>query len=317
MLGSERTNNIAGWGFDWKFMWDRAEELNIADAFGALGRVKSVGSELEKKELSSSALGDNIFYLMPMRGRVDIDLLKCVQNNPSFKLPSYKLDDVAAHFMRGDIVGSQILDAGCGDATRLVTKSTAGLVEGGYVKIVSHDGILEDTVLNGRKFVVTNIARDAFDVDAEVELTANVKYAWCEAKDDVTAKDIFRMQKEGPAERALVAKYCVQDCFLTLRLFNKLEVLANNMAMGNVCGVPFSYLFLRGQGVKVGYVIFVLRNLSCWTDDGFDVFLGLSRRSTPSSPDSVARTATRSPFSARRSRTRACPIRSSRSACAN
>lgn len=31
----------------------------------------------------------------------------------------------------------------------------------------------------------------------------------------------------------------------------KLELLANNMGMANVCSVPLSYIFLRGQGVKI------------------------------------------------------------------
>ena len=31
----------------------------------------------------------------------------------------------------------------------------------------------------------------------------------------------------------------------------KLEVIANNIGMGNVCLVPFSYLFMRGQGIKI------------------------------------------------------------------
>ena len=208
-------------------------------------------SKLERKELASSALGDNVFHLVPMRGRVDVDLMKNVQGNPSFQLPSYKLDDVSAHFMRGAIVASSLLDNQDGEGTRLVCKSTVGLLERGFVKIVRHDGIIENSFMNGRKFLVTNVTADAFDVDADVELDGAFKYFWCEAKDDVSVADIFRLQEEGPEGRATVAKYCVQDCALVLRLFNKLDVLTNNLAMGNVCGVPFSYLFLRGQGVKV------------------------------------------------------------------
>ena len=41
-------------------------------------------------------------------------------------------------------------------------------------------------------------------------------------KDDVTAKDIFRLQKEGPNERAIIAKYCIKDCVLLIDLMNKL-----------------------------------------------------------------------------------------------
>lgn len=32
---------------------------------------------------------------------------------------------------------------------------------------------------------------------------------------------------------------------------NKLDVITNNVGMGNVCHVPLDWLFLRGQGVKI------------------------------------------------------------------
>ena len=51
-------------------------------------------------------------------------------------------------------------------------------------------------------------------------------------------------------ERAEVAKYCIQDCVLLIRLLRKLEVVPNNFGMSNVCLVPFAYIFLRGQGIK-------------------------------------------------------------------
>ena len=35
------------------------------------------------------------------------------------------------------------------------------------------------------------------------------------------------------------------------KLIIKLEIIANNIGMSNVCSVPFSYIFLRGQGVKL------------------------------------------------------------------
>ena len=41
------------------------------------------------------------------------------------------------------------------------------------------------------------------------------KIRWCLAKDDVTPQDIFRLTNQGDAkERAIVAKYCIQDCNL-------------------------------------------------------------------------------------------------------
>jgi DNA polymerase elongation subunit (family B) len=72
-----------------------------------------------------------------------------------------------------------------------------------------------------------------------------------QTKDDVSPNDIFRLQKEGPTERAVIAKYCVQDCALCNHLVIKLEIIANNMGMSNVCLVPLEYIFMRGQGIKI------------------------------------------------------------------
>jgi len=56
----------------------------------------------------------------------------------------------------------------------------------------------------------------------------------------------------------------LQDCELCNRLAAKLEILANNAGMANVCLVPLSFIFMRGQGIK----IFSLVAKRC-RDDGF------------------------------------------------
>ena len=66
----------------------------------------------------------------------------------------------------------------------------------------------------------------------------------------MTPQDIFKLQLGTSADRAIVAKYCVQDCALCNRLINKLQIVTNNISMANVCYVPLSYIFLRGQGIK-------------------------------------------------------------------
>jgi DNA polymerase elongation subunit (family B) len=87
-----------------------------------------------------------------------------------------------------------------------------------------------------------------------------------ERKDDVSPNDIFRLQKGSSEDRAVIAKYCVQDCELCNRLASKLEILANNVGMANVCIVPLTYIFMRGQGIK----IFSLVAKVC-RDEGFVV----------------------------------------------
>lgn len=70
-------------------------------------------------------------------------------------------------------------------------------------------------------------------------------------KNDVSPQDIFRLQEGDSADRSVVAKYCVQDCELCNNLMIKLEIIANNMGMANVCLVPLSFIFMRGQGIKI------------------------------------------------------------------
>ena len=86
-------------GFDFKYMWERAEELNIVEEFSDLGRFKFYPEKLISKELKSSGLGDNLLYYINMTGRVIIDLLKVVQSG-GYRLPIYKLDYVCIRFLQ-------------------------------------------------------------------------------------------------------------------------------------------------------------------------------------------------------------------------
>lgn len=70
-------------------------------------------------------------------------------------------------------------------------------------------------------------------------------------KVDLPPREIFSLQKGTAIDRKKIATYCLVDCILCNRLVRKLEIIGNNIAMANVCKVPFPYLFLRGQGVKI------------------------------------------------------------------
>lgn len=96
-------------------------------------------------------------------------------------------------------------------------------------------------------------------------------------KDDLKPHEIFEKFKGTSADRAVIAKYCIQDCALVNRLLHKLKILENNMGMGNVCLVPLSYLFMRGQGIKIFSLIakecmdknFVIPVIASRYDDDF------------------------------------------------
>ena len=77
------------------------------------------------------------------------------------------------------------------------------------------------------------------------------KCRWCLAKDDVTPQDIFRLTNEGPDERAIIAKYCFQDCNLVHNLMMKNDIFTGMSEIANICYVPVEFIVMRGQGIKL------------------------------------------------------------------
>ena len=249
-------------GFDYRYLEARAKKLGISMEFSRFGRIKNESSAYIKKELSSSALGDNELKYYAMQGRIQIDLMKFIQKE--FKLSSYKLDDVAAEFIKEQI--KQVKINTKDKTTVIYTGTTYGLELDRYTSIYHNDGLSDNKYKNGKKYKIINLGKEVIDdisyftitineiLDNDIfELLNNKKYKvyWCQAKDDVKAKDLFELQKGSAADRAVIAKYCIQDCILCNKLMEKLQVITNNVGMANVTSVPMAYLFLRGQGIKV------------------------------------------------------------------
>jgi DNA polymerase delta subunit 1 len=127
-----------------------------------------------------------------------------------------------------------------------------GLENGNYIHFEesSHS---TDMYKEGEKFKVLNVNPEerSFEIEGREmpDMTKSVR--WGLAKDDVTPQDIFRMTNEGPKERAIIAKYCIQDCNLVHHLMNKIDVLTGYIEMSKICSVPISFLVLRGQSIKL------------------------------------------------------------------
>ena len=246
-------------GFDEKYLWDRATVNRCNSALATFSRFTGRRAELKEKMLSSSAMGDNKFYVITGDGRLHIDLLAYVRRNAV--LDSYSLDNVTATFMSGAVLGAP---APTGDTRtedgaslwRIKTKSTKGTIPGRYVVIMD-----EENDLIGEKLEVVAVEPKALIVAMPDGGAALAEHGppptrWSQSKDDVSPKDIFRLHAAGPADRAKVARYCIQDCDLVVELLQKLEVLNNSIAMANVCWVPVDYIFTRGQGIKSESLVF-------------------------------------------------------------
>ena len=244
-------------GYDERYTWERSKELGITDneSLQGLSRMIDKGRtmDLEKKMLSSSAMGDNMLYMWTTHGRLQVDLFHYVKRN--YNLPAYKLDYVCQHFMSGKCSSVDV----SGPVWRIKTKNTSDVIVGRYLVLLDETG---DTVVD--KLRITGI-EDGIALEVEepqcddlddVRFSVADAVKWAVVKDDVSPQDIFRLHREGPAGRSRVAAYCVQDCDLTVELFKKLDVFNNAMAMANTCSVPVGYIFTRGQGVKIESLIF-------------------------------------------------------------
>jgi DNA polymerase elongation subunit (family B) len=242
-------------GFDESYLWYRAEELGLIHSnspIHQLTRLFTLSSEvkLEEKFLSSSAMGDNRMYIWTTQGRLQIDLFHYIKRNNV--LSSYKLDEVTKHFMSGKLKNQKYTD-------NILTLEVAGAIKD--VKPGRAISLLDDTGETvSPKLVVESVEGNKItfkcdlDEDALNEMEDATK--WVIVKDDVSPQDIFRLHRESSKGRAIVGKYCLQDCDLVIDLYRKLETFNNTMCMANVCSVPLSYIFIRGQGIKIESLIF-------------------------------------------------------------
>jgi DNA polymerase elongation subunit (family B) len=203
--------------------------------------------KLDEKRLSSSAMGDNFLYLWNTTGRLRVDLYHYIKRG--YPLPSYKLDDTSRNFL-GESVKKVVEKV---DAWELTIGSTTkqDVAKGRSVVLLNANG---DTLCD--KLDVLDYEPGRLVVSLPDDVIADEVAKWAVVKDDLSPKEMFKMQGQGPAERAIIARYCVQDCQLVLDLFKKLDVFNNAMSMANVCSVPISYIFLRGQGVKIESLMF-------------------------------------------------------------
>jgi len=244
-------------GFDEAYLWHRAEELKLLQGASPLHeftRLFELSGEmkLEEKFLSSSAMGDNRMYIWSAHGRLQVDMFHSVKRN--HVLPSYKLDEVAKHFLSGALK-THHYDPSTSTLTLHVGGAFQDVRVGRAISLLDETGetvspkLIVHSVQGGVLTCVLPLEQEALD-----EMEDATK--WVIVKDDVSPQDIFRLHRESAEGRAIVGKYCLQDCDLVIELYKKLETFNNAMSMANVCSVPVTYIFTRGQGIKIESLMF-------------------------------------------------------------
>ena len=256
-------------GFDYQFIHNRARENNCEEEFLKLSR--NVNEICGKKNEDTGqidieeskivlASGDHELKFIKMTGRLQVDMYNYFRRD--YNLTSYKLDYVSGYFIGDDVKKvehiheisdqdqSSIIDVN--GVTKIYSKNLTGLENGSYINFeeTSHSS---DYYKEGQKFKVSKVDKETgtFEIEGieSPDMTKHVK--WGLAKDDVTPQDIFRMTNEGPDERAIIAKYCIQDCNLVHHLMNKIDVVTGYTEMAKICSVPINFLVMRGQGIKL------------------------------------------------------------------
>ena len=231
-------------GFDYKFMFERAQELDCVDEFTDIGRNLTHKNELGETSIILASGAYDLKY-MEMEGRLQVDLYTYMRKE--FNLPSYKLDYVSSYLISDGVNSYENMEDG---TCKIFTKNMKGVELESFVhfEIINHSN---DIYNDGEKFKVLDFHDDGFIIDKHLLGVEKEKLKWGLAKDDVTPQDIFRLTKEGPDEKGIIAKYCIQDCNLVHHIFNKIDVMTSFVEMSKICSVPIGFLVLRGQGIKL------------------------------------------------------------------
>jgi len=246
-------------GFDYQFMHIRARENRCEEEFLKLsrnhGEVCGNKDETGRINIEESkiviASGEHDLRFIKMTGRLQVDLYNYFRRD--YNLTSYKLDYVSGYFIGDDVKKIEYETTSNNvSITKIYSSNLTGLENGSYINFeeTSHSS---DYYKDGQKFKVSNVNKllGTFTINGyeTPDMTKHVK--WGLAKDDVTPQDIFRMTNEGPDERAVIAKYCIQDCNLVHHLMNKIDVMTSYVEMSKICSVPINFLVMRGQGIKL------------------------------------------------------------------
>ena len=262
LVQKENPDIIIGYnifGFDYEFMFRRAEENSCVEDFLKLSRntdeicgIKDITTGKWKIEENTIHIASGQYDLrfIKMNGRLQVDLYNFYRRTEN--LMSYKLDYVAGNFI-GDYIKKIEYD---NNSSIILTGNLTGLLIGSYIHI-EEIGHTVDYYNNGEKYVVTNVDKNAnkFTIESLVHPDFTKSIKWGLAKDDVTPKDIFRMTNGTDCDRAIIAKYCIQDCNLVHYLFNKSDVLTGFIEMAKICSVPINFIVMRGQGIKLQSLI--------------------------------------------------------------
>jgi len=259
MLQQHQPDIIIGYnifGFDWKFLCDRASELNCfkpdnddyeGEWLCEISKNRNTHSKRTEKTIKIASGEHNLTYL-DMDGIIQIDLYNYFRREVN--LSSYKLQNVASHFI-GDMVKKWEVGT---KTTKLYSGNLTGLQCENFVcfEMIGHSS---DKYKDGAKFRVINMDETTgiFTIEGVIHPDEDKKLRWGLGKDDIKVSDLFQAFSETGTivDRTKIARYCFQDCNLVHHLLRKNDILTGMSEIASVCSVPIDFIVMRGQGIKL------------------------------------------------------------------
>ena len=102
------------------------------------------------------------------------------------------------------------------------------------------------------KLVIWIWTRGSFEINYKLDINKKaLNFVGVWEKMTLHLRIFFRLTNEGPASKAIVAKYCFQDCNLVHDLFIKNDIFTAMVEQANICSVPIDFISRRGQGIKL------------------------------------------------------------------
>lgn len=113
----------------------------------------------------------------------------------------------------------------------------------------------KNTIINGRIGLDVYVVIDSIYKTSLDSLKLNYVSQYFlkdDQKDDVHWKEIKPLQEGSDADRAKLAKYCVKDCVLPIKLIDNRDLLNFYVGQSKLTGTPMNKIIGRGQGFKIG-----------------------------------------------------------------
>ena len=232
-------------GFDFPFMLDRAHELDCKEDFVKLSKNRDKVCNVKKTSIKIASGVHELTYI-EAPGMLELDLYNYFRREVN--LPSYKLDNVASHFIGDNVKTYDYMDGN----TIFKSGNLMGLQDRNFIRL-EEIGHSTEYYADGQKFEVFDVdcEKSEFKIHGNIQPDKSKQIRWSLAKDDVTPQDIFHLSNGGPADLAIVAKYCIMDCLLVQFLMDKNDIFTGFMEVSSICSVPISFIIMRGQGIKL------------------------------------------------------------------